>query len=580
MYVLYLVLLGLAILSNCALIFILYYRSQRSLATISYIAFLALITIWIAPKFIMNAFHPEGYNFESLSRISALGYVFTPVAFLIFALSYATHYKIFQRLIFWFILFIPAVIFIYFSWTSQLIGVHEYTKAKLFAWGYETPVGTYFALFVAWFIGVMVSAVVVLLRYYFTITDKVKKKQVMFVLLSLLVPLAVGTFTNGILPVLGVFIFPTGLVLANITAVIIVYAIFKYGLFIMTPLSVLSSIDYAIVSVDITGYITQINPAAEKMFRAKSLHVTGTLLEELIHLEHKGRKQNNQLQKILKSTHEKGHSITFDGYTITNRKREVLPVGLSVTPVLTGGKLIGTNMFIRDGRKEEQEDMGKDDILSMLSHEVRNPITSIRAYNQLLMRDLKDSDDKKRQLVIKMDAQLDKLTRMVQNFLEFSQLQSGKQLLKRDFLSVDDFVRNLVDTMKVTYINRKIEIVGTTNNRVVFADKDKIEQVLINFITNALKYSGEDKPITLRLSSTLRSVTIGVTDYGIGIAPEYHKKVFNRYFQVKKLSPGKPGLGIGLYIASTLVKMHNGKIWVDSQPGKGSTFYFSLPLGN
>src|SRR5258705_13861344 len=107
MYSLYLVLLGLAILSNCALVLTLYYRSQRSLATFSFISFLVLITTWIGPKFVMNAFHPNGYTFESLSRISALGYVFAPIAFLLFALSYSMHYKIFQKFLFWFLLFIP-----------------------------------------------------------------------------------------------------------------------------------------------------------------------------------------------------------------------------------------------------------------------------------------------------------------------------------------------------------------------------------------------------------------------------------------------------------------------------------------
>ncbi len=580
MYSLYLVLLGLAILSNCVLIFILYYRSQRSLATLSFISFLALITVWITPKFIINALSPNAATFESLSRISALGYVFVPVAFLIFALSYSMHYKIFQKFYFWLALLLPALVFIYFSWTSQLIGVHEFSQATLFDWGYETPTGEYFALFVAWFITIMVLAVAILLRYYYTIADKIKKKQVLFVLLSVLVPLSIGTFTNGVLPILDIFIFPTGLVLANMMAVIIVYAIFKYGLFIMTPLSVLSSIDHAIVSIDSNGYITQMNPSAEKMFRAKSLHVTGTLLEELIHIERKGRRQKNQLQRIIKLVHEKAHSVTFEDYTISNRKREVVPVVISISPVLTQGKMIGMNIFVRDSRKEKQEDVGKDDILSMLSHEVRNPITSIKAYNQLLLRDLDRDDTKKRQLVMKMDGQLDKLTRMVQNFFEFSQLQSGKQILKRDFIGIDEFVRNLVETMKVTYSLREIQIKGTTNNCVVFADKDKIEQVFINFITNALKYSAEDKPIIVHLSASSRKITIGVQDFGIGISPEYHKKVFNRYFQIKKLSPGKPGLGIGLYIANTLVKMHNGKIWVDSKPGKGSTFYFTLPLGN
>src|SRR5947199_3585555 len=129
----------------------------------------------------------------------------------------------------------------------------------------------------------------------------------------------------------------------------------------------------------------------------------------------------------------------------------------------------------------------------------------------------------------------------------------------------------------MTTKNRIFKINGTTNS-IIYADRDKIEQIVLNFINNAMKFSPENKEIVIHLVSDTKKVTIGVQDYGKGIDPKFHKKIFERFFQVGPLSKQKIGLGIGLSITSTIIKAHAGKVWVDSHLGKGSTFYFSLPV--
>lgn len=577
MYVTYLLLLGLAILGNCLLIFLLHRHGQKNLVTILLIILLLLVIIWFAPKFLTNSLHPKGEIFEILSRIAALGYIFVPPVFITFTLAYTGYNRILQRFFYWFLLLLPAFIFLFLSWTTESVGVHQYERAHLYEWGYETPTGYLWTIYMFWYDAIMFIAINILIYNYFKIDDKSKKRQMFYIILAVLIPLVVGSITTGILPLFDIFIFPIGLILLNIMAIAGVSIIYRYGWFTVSPLTILSSLNLAIITVDQNSNIIQMNPYSEKMLGIRAPKATGKSVEKVLFVHDRKKRKSNQFGKLLTPVLDKGKSMTFDAFSVLNKKREVFASAISITPIYSDKSIVGANIFLRDTTKEQLRDQLKDDYIGMMSHELKTPITSIKAYNQLLMAQFQNTSDKKRDLVMRIDDQLDRLSALINDFFELSRMQKGKLKLDREFFGIDDFIKGLIELLNITYSPRKFVISGSTN-RVVFADKVKIEQTMVNLITNAIKFSPPDKEIVIHLIAlNSKSVTIGVQDFGDGIDPRYKKKVFDRFFQVKNTTSTQSGLGIGLFIAQTIVHEHGGKIWVDSSVGKGSTFYFSLP---
>jgi signal transduction histidine kinase len=577
MYLTYLVLLGLSVLCNSILLVVFYRHSQKNTTTVSLFILLLLVNTWFIPKFLTNAFHIDGALFESLSRISALGYIFVPTVLLIFAVSFGAYLHIFRRLSFWLILFVPPVILLYLSWTSDLVGVHNYHQATLHPWGYETPTGPFWAHYMVWYDVMILSSIATLIRHFRTMIDQTKRRQTLYFIYAIALPLVVNTVTIGILPIFNIFIFPIGLILIDIVTIVGIALIIRYGWFEVSPFMILSNMHQAILTVDTKGRIIQTNPFAEKLLNKPVDKLNGTSVDKLLFIRHDDKRLTNHTMQLIRLVLSRGKSMTFDSYSMFLDKKQALTDIVSITPIFDERSVVGANIFFRDTRKEKVREKQKEDYFSVLFHELKSPMTSIKAYNQVLERRFSDTTEENKQLFKNVDQQLDRLTRLINDFFELSRLQSGKLTLKKEFFGVDDFVFGIIETMKITHKDRVFSIHGNTNS-VVYADKDKIEQILINFINNAIKFSPEDAAIDLHLDANAHKVTIGVQDYGKGIDPKFHKKIFERFFQVNPASKQKMGLGVGLSIISSIIKAHEGKVWVDSGIGKGSTFYFSLPV--
>lgn len=578
MHLIYLVLLTLAVVSNSVLIILLHKFSRKNLAITALIVLLFALNIWFGPKLLTNALNPGENTFELLSRLAALGYITTPPALLIFSLAYGQYHRILGKLTFWVLLLVPALALLYLSWTTNFIGVHSFESAALENWGWETPIGPYYPVFVLWFVGLALLSLFFLFYHHRSIIHPLRRKQALFVMLSINIPLFIGTITNGVLPVLGNFVFPVGNIVVNFMSVLMVYAIFKYELFEVSPMAILSSLNHALITVDKNGNISTMNPFAEKMLRVNAPAVAGSPLQNILHVQNRRRKQHNQLSRLLTPVLNKGISKTFDTYSIFNRRRHEFPYTISVTPVYAEGQIIGANLFIRDSRKEKQKQRLKDDFFSMLTHELKTPLTAIKMHSQLLIRETPKENSKVKKIIRNLDRQIDRIKDLSQDFYELSRLQAGKPYLNKEYFGFDNFVDRITDTISNTY-SRKLKVKGSTG-ATVFADKNKIEQVLTNLLTNAIKYSPAYKTITLELSADNHQVRVKVSDKGPGIAPKYHKKIFERFFRIETSQGNHHGLGIGLYIASEILKSHGGKIWVESKPGKGASFCFSLPINH
>jgi signal transduction histidine kinase len=577
MYFTYLALLGLAIICNSVLLVAYHRHSQRNITTFSLFLLLLLVNVWFIPKFLTNAFHPTGILFETLSRISALGYIFVPSTLLVFTISFGAYQKIYSKLSFWLIIMIPSLIFLYLSWTSNLVGVHDPSTAILQPWGYETPTGPFWLEYILWYDLMVIASISVLITYYRTMVDQTKKKQTLYFIYAIVIPLVFNTIAVGILPVFNIFLFPIGLIFVDVVTIVGIALIYRYNWLEVSPFLILSNINQLILSVDMKGRIVQVNPFAEKLLKKPAHKLLGMPLNSLLFLQDSEKSKINHCMQLVKLVMARGKSMTFDSFSVVINKKQELTDTISVVPIYSQEAIVGANVFLRDTRKEKVKEKQKEDYFSILFHELKSPLTSVKAYNQILAGRFSDTTDENKMLFLNMDKQLDRLTRLINDFFELSRITSGKMSLQKEYFNIDDFIQSIITTMKITHKNRLFKIQGTTNS-IIYADKDKIEQIVLNFINNAMKFSPENKEIVIHLTADPKKVTIGVQDYGKGIDPRFHKKIFDKFFQVGPISKQKIGLGIGLSITSTIVRAHAGKVWVDSHLGKGSTFYFSLPI--
>lgn len=232
---------------------------------------------------------------------------------------------------------------------------------------------------------------------------------------------------------------------------------------------------------------------------------------------------------------------------------------------------------ITDRRQLEKQ---KDDFIGIVSHELKTPLTSIRMFAQLLERHHRQNKDKKGLFYLKkMTNQMERLTQLMASFVNVYKIQNGKLALHKQKFEINDLIASVVSDFQFTTRSHTVEHTGQLKKN-VHADRERISQVLINLISNAIKYSPKSDKVVVSSAENEDQLTVSVQDFGLGIPKEEQDKIFDRFFRVKgKREKDISGLGLGLYISNEIIMQHKGRIWVESQEGKGSTFYFSLPLG-
>jgi len=232
-----------------------------------------------------------------------------------------------------------------------------------------------------------------------------------------------------------------------------------------------------------------------------------------------------------------------------------------------------------DVTKLVQLQQQKDEFLGIASHELKTPVTSIKAYAQVLERMIRsEGDEKKATMVRKMDQQLNRLTGLIGDLLDVTKIQSGKMTFSPIEFDFDAVVEDIVDEMQHISSKHKI-ICNLESNAIVFADKERIGQVITNFLSNAIKYSTDADEIDVATYSQNGEVILSVRDYGIGISEDLQHLVFDQFYRVDgNLQHTYPGLGLGLYISAEIIKSEGGRIWVESTAGEGATFFFALKI--
>lgn len=229
--------------------------------------------------------------------------------------------------------------------------------------------------------------------------------------------------------------------------------------------------------------------------------------------------------------------------------------------------------------RDSEERHRISEFINLASHELKTPVTSLKGFIHLLRRRLpKDIDSQTSHFLDRMNAQLVKLTRLIEALLDLSRLQAGPLIYQEEVINLDELVHEIVGQMRETATTHTIQLVGQTSTTVM-GDRERLGQVFFNLLANAVKYSFGASLVTVTLAMRAEDALISVRDYGIGIAPVHHKRVFERFYQVSNpLERTFPGLGIGLYLSSQIVERHQGYLWVESDVGQGATFFVRLPV--
>ena len=234
--------------------------------------------------------------------------------------------------------------------------------------------------------------------------------------------------------------------------------------------------------------------------------------------------------------------------------------------------------LIRDQLIRDERDARRNEFISMVVHELKTPLSSLKGYSQLLGRRYQRvGDTQGMQLASRMDQQVNRLTSLINDLLDVNRSERGKLQLRESAFSFDELVADTVTDIQLTTEQHTIVIEGQTR-ATIRADRERVGQVLTNLLTNAIKYAPASETILVKLSSDSRLVTTCVQDFGPGIAREYQSQIFEPFYRIETAHSAS-GLGLGLAIAADLIKRHQGEIWVESEEGQGTTFCFTLPIG-
>ncbi len=343
---------------------------------------------------------------------------------------------------------------------------------------------------------------------------------------------------------------------------------------------ILQSLTDGVVVLDQDSKVIMFNKAAEKETGLTFDLVKGKPVDEVLHFYENMEvvpfaTYNDQSENMVRKLREKG-------ITLSNSAGEKRIVSLTIAPVVFQDQRTGFIIAFHDVSKETELEEMKLDFVSMAAHELRTPLTAIRGYADLIeMQNAEDLDDTGRELINRLQISSANLGNLIDNLLSVSRIERNMFSVDAKPVDLTKTIAGVVDNLRQTAETKHQTI---TFNRphelpVVLADAFRIGQVLANLIANAINYTQEGGSITVAIDKKDGFLEISVSDNGPGIPPEPLRKLFTKFFRVSgALEQGSKGTGLGLFISKSIITMHKGKIWVDSEVGKGSRFAFTLPL--
>lgn len=326
--------------------------------------------------------------------------------------------------------------------------------------------------------------------------------------------------------------------------------------------AILSQMSDGIILIDADSKISVINNAAKNIFRITEEKSTGRAFIEAVH----DYELNELVGRCMKANAE---------YTGSVEVVETKQFLLAIASPLEGG---GCLLLLQNLTELKRLDAIKRDLSANISHELRLPIASIKALAETLNDGALDDPSVAKEFLGKINSEADRLAQMVQELSELSQIESGQSPLVKHKIDMVNVIQRAVERLspQAGRAGLIIKVDAASSLPAVNIDRDRIEQVLVNLLHNAIKFTPPNGGITISAISTADSVQVSISDTGVGIPADDLPRIFERFYKADRARSGG-GTGLGLAIAKHIIEAHGGRIWAESAEGRGATFSFTLP---
>ena len=344
----------------------------------------------------------------------------------------------------------------------------------------------------------------------------------------------------------------------------------------------LSSIGDGVVTSNTEGVITYMNSVAEQLTGWRLDEARGRRFTDVMRMENEREEQT--MADPVKAVLESGTAYDLEERTLlVHRDGRRIPVADSAAPLRDeDGKTTGVVMIFRDVSARRELERMKDEFISIVSHELRTPLTSIRGSLGLLEAGVAGELPAKVQRMLTIAvSNTDRLIRLINDILDIERMESGKVQLEKAECHIREVMRQAVEAVQGMANQNEVDLVWKPLDVTVWADQDRVLQIMTNLLGNAVKFSSPRAEVRLEGETNGNRVLLKVIDKGRGIPSDRLETIFGKFQQVDASDARqKGGTGLGLAISRTLARQHGGDIWVESELGKGSVFYLSLPIGD
>jgi two-component system phosphate regulon sensor histidine kinase PhoR len=321
-----------------------------------------------------------------------------------------------------------------------------------------------------------------------------------------------------------------------------------------------------IIIADQSGIITLANNTANQIFHIYDEIATNHSLVEVI----RDYRINELFEKCSKSKQQE--MVSFE---TGPEKTFIQCIATPLDPEIPGSILF----LFQDLTRIRQLEIIRRDFVSNVSHELRTPLTSLKLITETLQDGAIDDPVTAKSFIEKMDGEVDNLTQLVEELLELSKIESGRVPLEKRLIQPEVFINLACERMILQAQRAGLKLKNSTKADLpnTFVDPKRLEQVLVNLIHNAIKFTQPGGEVEVNASQESEFIVYSIKDNGKGIPPKDLERIFERFYKTDR-SRSERGTGLGLSISRHLVEAHNGKIWAESQPGQGSTFFFRIPI--
>ncbi len=343
------------------------------------------------------------------------------------------------------------------------------------------------------------------------------------------------------------------------------------------------SIGDGAVTTDEFGKITRINPTAEAIVGFSAKEAIGVWLPKLYAPFDDTGRQLPITERPMTHAFVTGQAIS-DHVNYRHKDGHLVRVALTVSPIMEGEKLVGSIQIFRDISTEYEIDKMKSDFISLASHQLRTPLSSVKTYSHMLLDGYMGQLNKPQIKALKtIISAANRMNETVSTLLNISRIESGKVIAERKLISVHKLFESVVEEHSLIASEKSINFkVNYPPTKVrLYSDSSVLKEVLGNLISNAIKYTPQSGMIVLsaKVPKKGNRLIVSVSDTGVGIPQESHSNIFSKFYRAENvIRQETSGIGLGLYLVKGLMDELGGKVWFKSEEDKGTIFYLSLPL--